>query len=314
MNDNEDIRKKEKKLDRNHWMCRIQKYTFGIDAPTYYMGYCPFFWMTWLAVIWFPFAVIGKFLNKIFSGIFDSANEKTKSYREYCREKRENTPLEPTFKDFVRLGKYDEDDSYYSGVSYIFKTLDYGTENSKRIHKWLQLNPDWKTTHLPKAQEQYDHWLAEEEKQRQLEKIREERFEKLKSSMVRYTSLCGKAIFKLIIPLLIIAAAIGVIFVAGWIVSKITLLTILGIFTVVMFFLAGYLAGKIIGDFLKTFVFIERNFNKIDKFRGVLVKIGRFFKNTWIFISDTVKLTYKAECPLIIWGEETGKIEKRNKN
>lgn len=32
-----DLRKKEKRIDRNHWMCRIQKFTFDIDATSFYM-------------------------------------------------------------------------------------------------------------------------------------------------------------------------------------------------------------------------------------------------------------------------------------
>jgi hypothetical protein len=54
-------RKKQKGINPNHWMCRIQKTVFNIDAPSFYMGYCPFFWMTWVAIVAFIPAMIWRY-------------------------------------------------------------------------------------------------------------------------------------------------------------------------------------------------------------------------------------------------------------
>ena len=62
--------KKEKKLDRNHWMCRLQKYVFNIDAEKTYFGFCPLFWMSWLALICLPSVFVAqKLLLPIFKVI-----------------------------------------------------------------------------------------------------------------------------------------------------------------------------------------------------------------------------------------------------
>jgi hypothetical protein len=99
MNTTEIERKKEKKLDRSHWMCRIQKFAFNIDASTFYMGYCPFFWMTWLALLVSPFVALFNFITIPSVWLWRSTTEPVKEYRTTSQANLRRTPLQPSLSN-----------------------------------------------------------------------------------------------------------------------------------------------------------------------------------------------------------------------
>jgi hypothetical protein len=309
MKDTEDIRKKEKKLNREHWMCRVQMYTFGIDAPNYYMGYCPFFWMTWVSMIALPIVFLGKTFVKLTSILIRPVTRYIDTRAKAREAELIKTPLEPTYSIILNMyAVFEKEDCVY-GVTIADYCRDYcrlGYTNilSERITLWFLQNPNWRDTHLEKARAERQRVEGEERERR---KKREARNRKLSN----VAGLCGRGLFKLLIPTMIIA--LGALAYTGIIklCSVVGLEDIVLVFSITGFIIAGFLACRILGDFLSTFVFTEHTKDKISRIcDGLSNKICSVSE----FIIDTVALTYKAECPLIVWGEETGNITRRDKS
>ena len=325
MNNTEDIRKKEKKLSRDHWMCRIQKYAFDIDAPSYYMGYCPFFWMTWVAVVLFPIIYVGRVCAKHLVKFNDYLDSKSKPIRNAITKSADPfRPLQPTHEELCLIADYlDEFEQYrdnekcggslFAFLSIYVDVRSYTYKCSRRISRWFDENPNWQETHLPIARE-YEKKLAAE---RKLAEEREKQKALRRRKVSNYTSICGKFLFKIIIPILIGALAFIVYKLLALAYATITLFAVLTLLLGLILAGIGYYLTLIICDFLKSFVLTDKT---ADTFCGVMGRItdslgciGNMIKSVYAFIVDTVKLTYKAECPMIIWGEETGKITRREK-
>jgi hypothetical protein len=312
MNTEEDIRKKEKKLDRNHWMCRVQKYTFGIDAPTFYMGYCPFFWMTWLALLLFPILALSRLTYAGFSRIILPLNVGVNKINTKIASNRESTPLKPLDSMLIDIAMdYKEGEEFESLLNrYETSVLTWKV----RTALWFRQNPDWRNTYLPAAIASVEEKLLKEE---ELQRIKEKR-RAARRKLANQTSLCGKFLFKTLIPIIMAFAVYYVYLGLIYVFSHISLLDVTRIFTIGAFMIAGYYIARILFSFFTIVIFNERTGDSvavaINKFTESLVKVNSGIGSMFEFLRDTVLFTYKAECPMIIWGEETGKIVKREKN
>jgi hypothetical protein len=315
MNTTEIERKKEKKLDRSHWMCRIQKFAFNIDAPTYYMGYCPFFWMTWLALLVSPFVALFNLVTIPATWAWVNTAEPVKEYRRTTREALESTPLQPSFAQMLQM-QYMRDDELtgwdlWSPRAELFSNL---TE-CKRIEVWLKQNPNWKKEWLAKAKAWDVAHIEAVHAYNKLKKVRAARLSKVN----RLASTCGSAIFKVLIPLSIFLAVSGGGYGVYTIAIEISLASYVLALCILTLAAAAAVLANILWDALKTILDIRAK-NKMaveDDKIPTLTWWDKFcskFSAVTEFIHDTVAITYKQECPLIIWGDETGPIQKRNKN
>ena len=322
MKDTEDIRKKEKKLNREHWMCRVQMYTFGIDAPNYYMGYCPFFWMTWVSLLVLPIVFLGKTFVKLTSILIRPVTRYIDTRAKAREAELIKTPLEPTYNTILDVyGVFGKDD-FVLGLDGQKITLEdysrlifcYDYVRDERFRLWFLQNPNWRDTHLEKARAERQRVEGEERERR---KKREARNRKLSN----VAGLCGRGLFKLLIPTVIIALGALAYYGIIKLCSVVELADVVLVFSIIGFIVAGFLACRILGDFLSTFVFTEPVKDKISRVLGRIFDDGGIcdgltnkIRNVREFIIDTVALTYKAECPLILWGDETGNITRRNKS
>jgi hypothetical protein len=322
MNNTEDIRKKEKKLNREHWMCRVQMYTFGIDAPNYYMGYCPFFWMTWVSLLVLPIVFLGKTFVKLTSILIRPVTRYIDTRAKAREAELIKTPLEPTYNTILDVyGVFGKDD-FVLGLDGQKITLEdysrlifcYDYVRDERFRLWFLQNPNWRDTHLEKARAERQRVEGEERERR---KKREARNRKLSN----VAGLCGRGLFKLLIPTVIIALGALAYYCIIKLCSVVELADVVLVFSIIGFIVAGFLACRILGDFLSTFVFTEPVKDKISRVLGRIFDDGGIcdgltnkIRNVREFIIDTVALTYKAECPLILWGDETGNITRRNKS
>lgn len=305
----ENIRKKQKGIDKNHWMCKVQKFSFGIDAEKFYMGYCPFFWMTWVALIASPFIavfhathfVIGRPLLFVFDKLFSTVKEKKIAYI----EEKNNTPIVPSYailnevKDFETFSPFD--------IYYLCDTINTMSE-ADRILLWFEQNPDWRETHLPTAVEAIKRFkIAEKEKKKRTQ----ERAAAIRK-LISKVNFCGRFIAKVLIPVCIILAGVGLYWLAAKIIGVITLLGLVQSFTFLMFFGAIVMVVALVIDFCNCVK--ETRYRKwqdgVTPKQGIISKA--FYKVLAVigFIVETVEMTYKKECPLIIWGEETTPITK----
>lgn len=296
------LRKKQKKIDKNHWMCKIQKYVFNIDATTFYLGYCPFFWSTWCAVLAAPVVFLARLLafaaTPITSG-FGKLHTTVTTKVADRNDKIESTPFQPPWRILIRAEYYEYNGRVSTYDIYVMHE-GYSRRMCKRMELWFDQNPNWKETHLPVAL-----------------KIQEELEDKRSNSRMRKVSntasLCGSIIFKCLIPLAIICGC-GLLYLA---LHKIALIALTIHLTAWLFagcvaiFTAAFFVGlHLVIDFisiLKEF----RATRKTEYKQGIFSKIFGAIGNAIIFLHDTVKMTYKQECPMIIWGDETAPIEKR---
>ena len=311
MKDTEDVRKKEKKINREHWMCRIQMYTFGIDAPTFYMGYCPFFWMTWVCVLMSPFALLWNVVLKPVCSYGERLSSVAREKRESSLQALYETPLQPSHFQLLDLSTYyrnEKVDAYFT--SEVRNAIGHNASwiNIKRITVWLNVNPDWRTTFLPDAKA----WLEEQIKKEEASRERAKNLRKIGN----VASVCGSTVFKGIIPAVILVAAYYIYRLLSYVVTNISLQDFVLALTLLFSAAAFVIAVPIIIDLIKVIsgslrrrksVTIEE---KDSWYVGMLNAIG----NAFTFVKDTVRMTYKQECPLIIWGDETGSITRRDKS
>lgn len=302
-----DLRKKEKKIDRSHWMCKLQAFTFGIDAPTYYMGYCPFFWMTWVSLIALPFVLLFKLVTGPTVWLWDKFSTPYSEYKLAATLKLENTPVKPSYNamlDIAEEFKKDKDIRFDYSLWIHARVINY-----KQVYLWLQENPNWRKIELPKAKE----WLKVELERLQKEKERNLAKAKKLRKVNFFVASCGSLIFKIVIPICIAVVAAGVtwlLYQAAIVPSLCDYITVVGIASVLGF---SYVLAKIVMDAFKIYFTYLDNNDKSFWLTSLLRWIIGGFVTVYEFISETVSMTYKQECPLIIWGEETGPIQKRTK-
>lgn len=347
-NDN-DIRKKEKKLNSNHWMCKIQKYTLGIDAPKFYMGYCPFFWVTVLCLFLFPFILVFRGIVGVLSKIDEWTNKffatrvhpKISERREYKTGELRKIPLLP--KDhmlrtlFINYDRLVEEKYPLVGmVRYCDFDNIYSTLEIERMALWFAHNPTWKETHYPDAQKRLDD--ARELAKAKLAKAEEKRKkrEAFKRKLINKGAFCGKLLFKVGVVAAIAVLAVGIYFGCYKAFTTIPLHMFLQAISIVSFIGAGIVLGKIILNEIELLVensesksFWYKDYQDTElrlffKPFGLIVKgiilivkgivaVVEFIQRAFAFGKEAIGMMYKEECPLILWGDETGPIEKRNK-
>lgn len=303
-------RKKQKGINPNHWMCRIQKTVLNIDAPSFYMGYCPFFWMTWVAILAFIPAMVlryvidpfAKFVWKFAGGGLSAVGSKIANKIEQYEGRKQSTPLAPNlYKIWTRtnLCNFDwsktlsETDRFRAEYELIGV---YKREDRFRIILWLEQNPNWV--------EQYKN----AQKASELSKQKKEEFKKKACSMIGKVSFIGPIFVKIVVPILIsVAVYILVRLVWGLIlvITSVPLLDWLAVGIVISSLAALIMFIFIAIDFIKTFI--------SPNFGDWAVSVAKALACPFVFIYETVNMAYKQECPLIVWGEETTPITKINK-
>jgi len=328
-------RKYIKPLTNNHWMARIQKSVLGIDCEQTYNGYCPFFWVTWLCVLMFPFSFLFKGGRAVGLYLWTEFEKKVDKYfpakAPYVHEDRVEVvrePFKPSSRNLVDLKRFfvrmkelgeSEIDWVYFGCAHLFCGSGFD------MKQWVEDNPDWEETLLPIAK--LEVAKLKERKEAQAKAVETKRLRKL--ALINKVSKVGQLIVK---PILV-AIALAVVALLYWIGSLIvmywnwdeiwntgvifTLTTAL--FVSVIFaaywsteFLkknktAKRVAYAVFGSLLSVFGGFGAIVVRI--FTSVFGAIGAGFS----FLAQTVAMSYKAECPIIIWGDTTEKIQKNAK-
>jgi hypothetical protein len=322
-------RKKQKKNNEQGWMCKIQKFSFDIDAKEFYTGYCPFFWMTWAALLCAPFALIIRgfaLIVNTLANLIKPISENIKERKSKNFEELMQTPLHPSaylLRQISTRKAWSPSSENFDAI--LTNALKFEIEfwhesgvtnaSAPRYAAWFKENPDWETTHLPEALALFDlkRVIAEEKN-----KAKDERSKRL-SKITANASFCGALVFKILIPFLILVAG----FALYLITAKLVLLAMT--ISLVAWAHAIFVAlgvGSFMGicylttDFILIWLECHRNrrYNPEEKEPNIIVKT---FSKVWggvthatKFITTTIKMTYKAECPMIIWGDESGPIEK----
>lgn len=290
-------------------MCRLQKWTFNIDAASFYSGYCPFFWMTWLAILSSPLILVWKLIQKVLDPIRLRVQRFIKDYdhKKCIRLKAlRDTPLRPTDEHLVEINNmrqhYDND---FDALCRWWTHSDCSSMTHSRYLLWMKENPNW----VALAVEAIERVRLLKEARR----AREARTRKL----VANVSLIGRGISKALMIALVGLAFYGLYLLAFLVAANFDAVWNVSV-AIVQMIGGGLLA---LGILFLFFVLIQELREKlpskppkISSEPPMIVRIFTPVAKVFSFLFETIKMTYKAECPMIIWGEENGKISKRKKS
>ena len=284
--------KNKKPISEKHWRVRVQKYVFNIDCMEFYSGYCPLYWMSWIAAILFPFAAIVKLIVKGWDSLIVEPKQKWENvqYKEL-----ENVPLIPSDSFLI--------EAHTRGISLLDCINKYAISSlqERRMILWAEQNPNWGV----QLQEAIERKRIREEfiaKYQAKQKRKKDRLRNFSNAVSKYASFVLK-------PILIILAGV-VIFAVG---LGIYNLIISGDWWPVLLSLGGFV-GVLVGIFA-SFILIEWVRCKIKSLStkdGVSLP-NKLFNNIKLgfgCIKDLIYMVYKSNCPMLEWGDEDGPIEK----
>lgn len=306
-------RKYRKKVNRNGWMARVQRYVTGREPR--YMGYCPFFWMTWLCLAGAPFVALKRavvftwgFLSEMFS-----SGDVTTGLNIHKSERPGNYEL-------ARYG-FEVEDYFKTHPDAAF--AEAAGEAYYRVSNLWSYNLQWALDigHEAFKVAAAEARAAEIKRQERLvatrtaREAREKRLKPYQDAIVRVWS-------RLVKPLLAISAValayfgykylFGAIVGADWAAIGSAALGYLWFFAqVIAFILTLIVGGLLIYVLAKAAI----SLGQASGPKRAVRKVGNFFTGIAVmfsFLIETVAMIYKKECPLIEWGEESGPIEKNS--
>ena len=292
-----------KKLSKKHWMPRLYKYSFGKDYEG--RGWCVLFWSSWLAIGLLPFTLLGKGLGFLGGLFLDFIPEKEEKKSKFYPQ------------DHVLVSLYEKNWSFKNDNLYEIPGI-FGYY--ERIKQWLSENPNWRDLYPAAKARQAEYqrlYKIQQEREEALEAKREARRQKLKVKkdiLIKFGSYLVK-------PLLFVSAGIAVWFVyltVGWLFSQITLAGVIetakALGAILTIIVAGY---GVLWMGRKVFNFTSR-VKKIlpveEEKESLISRVIDAIIEGISFLSDTVKLLYTKNCPIIEWADETKPIEKLKKD
>lgn len=314
MNDN-DVRKYKKKVNRNGWKANLQRWTFNREPS--YVGYCPFFWMTVFCLCASPFTLVGKVFE--FGGKFAVDLFTPEPRKKPKKVEKETTPEDGAIVSAFNFLKAHREDELYKMSNQVYLVV-----------KWARDHPDWKDSYYPKAKANVDKAKEQREKEKAKEKEKEfmrakhqERHKARMALIVKYTSCTVK-------PLVSLAILIAAFYVYKLVFALVSLIKWKDVLVASGYMSVGlticaviFFAALLVGNFAtNVLVSVRRKWDSIpekpqeykehkpSKAAELIETIGEGVCEGVQFVCETVKMTYKAECPLIEWSEEEGKIEK----
>lgn len=331
------VKKKEKPLSPDDIRCRAIRYVFNIDPQTYFRGLCPLHWTGILAMGLSPVVYVGRKVGKLLDGVTNPLTPIIKNYektRVFSVEEKRKMPLQPPMNLIVELGneikKYNSTEKVQLSDILVSRAL-RGNNITTKAHRyaaWFKENPDWLDTYYVEAKQIIDEHKIAATAARKQKELREAKFRKLTNQ----ASSIGTIIFKILIPVIVVIVLFGLwgfgVLLFGLIASLFAMVTLKGIISFLIA-LGGCLVIAVALFFgIRTISAIITNFmdKRHDKKQSldqdVSIDTGpSIFEKSWdvvclsfAFVLETIRMTYKAECPMIVWGDETKPIQKRNKD
>lgn len=319
--------KKQKKINREtYWMYKIQDWAWGKNNVKTYRGYCPLFWMTWLTLAAAPLILIGKCLEFSWGVIMELASNSKYSTQENKPEKIPTSKpsdflivlVFEQIRDNYKKWKERRNEGEDSKEEDFIYQLYFETNMSGREREWFLNTPNWKDL--------YPFLKEKEEKQ----KIREAAQKAARDKMqVKINTIVSKTSW-MVKPTICLSAVVLAYYLyrivsylfsslLGWAQDFFTWDFVKSCGSVVILVIVAVL---VIGFLAKMFQVIKEKLNSIPdspKIQEIkqefwLTQIIRtsinFVIEAFSFVKDTIRMLYKKECPLIVYGDENSGIEK----
>lgn len=120
-------RKYRKVVNANGWMRKLHVFSFGNSAPRF-VGYCPFFWFTWLCILILPITAPFRFICFLLSVVLSVADAAMESLPERKPRKPSDSLLLAFYSDFLEDG--------LDFALDVWESYDY-------LVAWVRATPDW---------------------------------------------------------------------------------------------------------------------------------------------------------------------------
>lgn len=304
--------KKQKKINRDtYWMYKLLDFCWGKSHVPLFRGYCPLFHATWITIVLLPLVLVGKIFEFV-GGIFwdlikNSSVSETKSEPQKTNIiKPADHFIERVFEEILKRPDENESDIVWE--------IYYDSIMLQPEREWFLNTPNWKSFY-PAIKERIIKAKKDEEKA----KIRKAALKVKIDTIISYTSWMVKPFF----VISGIAAGIVLYKIMFFIVGKLA-----GLFTLNLLWTYAQAAGILFAAVLliafiaKIFQLIRAKLNSIPDspkvqeiqqsslFTKIISGLGNFISEGYGFLRDTIKMLYKKECPMIVYQEKNGPIEK----
>lgn len=279
-NMNNTERKYRKPVNTNGWMRKLQKWTWGDSTPNF-VGYCPFFWFTWLSVLVMPITLIRKIVAAIFHFIGSAIPERIRKV-----QRPREAVLALLYDHCLKMGV---------GRAY----ADWLAEDDA-VSEWLKATPDW----LNCAERAYRN----QQRKAAHEVVWAPRRNAFAQFMSRYAGYVVKPVLW--------AAGLAGLYVLGRalfsLIYNISLevLIIMGQITAGVMVGTGFMYGviRVVAWFImKRRCRCPKNPDKVTWYH----RVGLGLDNALEFVCETIESTYIRECPLIQWDDHDEPIQPR---
>lgn len=280
-------RKYRKRINPDHWMVKVQKFTWGSKTPDF-VGYCPFFWFTWFSLVLAPFKIIGMIILAplLLVGIAI----------QNLIDKMPSKVRKPTPTIMLHMAeKWQENETSF--LEWLERAEFFGTERA-----WIRATPDWRNCFLAV--------LLEKESKDAKKAAANSRDKK------RLQSLANKLHYIVRPMAWIIGLGAGgtfLFYAYKFVVWAWPFLYWPKIGEVVLIIIVCITA---IATFVSIIIGAEYLWNKMrsgcpkdPNRKGFWATVGKCIAIPFSFILETIDAIYTRECPIIEWDEDTGPIE-----
>ena len=276
-------RKYSKQVNENGWMRKFQVWCFG-DLVPHFVGYCPFFWFTWICVFISPLILFGKIFEPV-GRVFLKLVEVKRH-----QPKRPNDGAIMAYYEAYCRGDQDDMACYQNVID------------------WIKITPNWEEC----AKLLIAKYKAAKERARRKKEARE-RFK------ARFAKLIGNYGGYIVRPLLFVVSIVAAYYLWRGIVILISMIT-LSLLVWIGKILVGGLFACLVLSLLFRFVVMPaiEYYNRCPRGKEKPIKSTYFWRTIGegiaagaTFCIDTVAMLYTRECPLIEWSDKDSSIKRR---
>lgn len=266
-------------------MRKLQKWTWGKATPKF-VGYCPFFWFTWLCLLLTPVTLVFKTVVFLFRLVFSAIPET------FWITRPPDSILVIFYEVYLDGGSIKHVYDNWTGFDYVLK--------------WVAITPDWEN--CIKA------IIAKQLKKAEKEAVAEPKRARLANRMSRYSSYIVKPILAtaIIFVLYILLPKVWqgavllwqVILSVSW-ADLLVMIKGAGIFGAAILILWAFIY------FLTRFIEGLRRCPKCPEKIGWSYRTGLALGSGVEFLFETIAALYTSECPLIEWDDHSEPIQRR---
>lgn len=273
-------------------MAKTHRLCFGKSAP-HFIGYCPFFWFTWLCILLMPVLLPLRLVILIFSTIWGVFGPGIRSMAMMPSDRQ----LVEFYEGYILSEGTPEEilQEYRSNAALSMLYED--------VLDWIAVTPDWES-YMPGA-------MARVEKAKQRQEQKKIRRAKRAAILSKIANYSGYVIKPILIASLVVGAYYvirGLIYIIGVIPLQIWLISVKVLIVVIIATTFCLLLLEITARVKHHLGYKPSGFwaSVGDGIMWMFHPVGLALE----FIAETIAVIYTRHCPLIEWDDESGPIRE----